>query len=82
MGFGSGISSVVYSYLLKKESSERQIGCVLGINSALQNVALATGTILSGFLVMTFGAQEVYIGLAVTTFLLAVLSFLSLQSYR
>jgi hypothetical protein len=45
---------------------------VYGHNSALQNAALAFGTIVSGFLVIQFGVREVYVGLAVVMFLLAV----------
>jgi len=74
LGFGVGINSVIYGYLLKKETAENQIGCVYGISSALQNSALAFGTIISGFLVLQFGVREVFIGLALTLFILSITS--------
>ncbi len=51
---------------------EQQIGYVYGISSAPQNTALAIGTILGGFLIIQFGAREVYVGLAVMMFILAI----------
>lgn len=71
-GIGSGIGMVTYSYLIRKESQEHRIGCITGISSAMQNLALATGTLLSGILVIQFGMREVYVGLSVVMFLLAL----------
>jgi MFS family permease len=71
-GIGSGIGMVTYSYLIRKESPEQQIGCITGISSAVQNLALATGTLLSGVLVIQLGIREVYFGLALAMFLLSV----------
>jgi MFS transporter, DHA3 family, macrolide efflux protein len=70
-GIGGGIGGVVSGYLIRKESYEKQIGCVYGISSATQNLALAIGTLLSGVLVLQFGTHEAYIGLAAVMFLLA-----------
>lgn len=72
LGIGSGIGMIIYGYLLKKESPEKQIGFVYGASSAVQNLALAVGTLLSGFLVVQFGVREVYIALAFIMFFLAI----------
>lgn len=74
IGFGSGILLVHYSYIIKRETPKEQMGCVSGIASATQNVALTLGTLSSGFLVLQFGIREVYLGLAATMFILAVSS--------
>jgi len=71
-GIGSGIGMVTYSYLIRKESPEQQIGCISGISSATQNLALATGTLLSGVLVLQLGIREVYFGIAFAMFLLSL----------
>lgn len=47
---------------------------------ALQNTALAIGTILGGLLVIQFGAREVYVGLAVVMFMLAMATRFLLKS--
>ena len=61
-----------YGYILKKETPKEKMGCVSGIASALQNIALTLGTLSSGFLVVQFGIQEVYLGLAGVMLMLAV----------
>ncbi|MGD9108255.1 MAG: MFS transporter [Gammaproteobacteria bacterium] len=80
LGLGSGICMVVYGFFVKKESLEHQVGCVSGIGSALQNTALAFGTILGGLLIIQFGVREVYIGLSVAMFILATATIFLLKS--
>jgi predicted MFS family arabinose efflux permease len=80
LGLGSGIGMVVQGYLIRKESPEKQLGCVFGISSATQNISLAAGTLLGGLLVMQFGTREVYIGLAATMLLLGISAFLLLKN--
>lgn len=76
IGCGTGILLVNYSYIIKKGTSKEYMGRVAGITSALQNAALTLGTISSGFLVIHFGIQEVYQGIAVVLMLLAVSALL------
>jgi MFS transporter, DHA3 family, macrolide efflux protein len=71
-GVGGGIGGVTFSYLIRKESPAKQIGSITGISSSLQNLGLAVGTLLSGFLVLGFGTREVYLGLGAVMFLLSV----------
>lgn len=71
-GIGSGIGSVTYSYLFRKESPPSQIGRITGMGSAMQNLASAIGTLLSGVFVIAFGSREVYSGIAIAMFLLAI----------
>lgn len=80
LGFGSGICMVTYGFIIQKESLQHQVGCVSGIGSALQNTALAIGTILGGLLIIQFGAREVYVGLAVVMFILATATIFLLKS--
>lgn len=74
IGSGTGIQLVNYSYIVKKETPNDQIGCVTGMTTALQNTALTIGTISSGFLVLQFGIREVYLGLSIIMLILAVCS--------
>lgn len=50
------------------------------MSSALQNTALTIGTLSSGFLVLSFGVREVYIGLAVVMIILVFLTSLYSQN--
>lgn len=81
-GIGSGIGGVIYSYLLRKESPAPQIGRMTGTASAIQNLASAIGTLLSGFLVLAFGSREVYSGLAIAMFLLAMSAIFLLRKLK
>lgn len=72
LGIGSGLGAVTYGYLIRTETPEKRMGCVWGINSAVQNLAMVVGTLLSGVLVIQFGVREVFIGLALLLFVLAL----------
>jgi MFS family permease len=78
-GIGGGIAGVTYSYLIRKQSPENQIGCIYGISSAVQNLALAIGTLLSGILILVFGMREVYFGLSAMMLILAAAASFSLR---
>lgn len=80
IGLGSGVLLVNYSYIVKKETPNTQMGRVSGTISAIQNAALTLGTLSSGFLVLQFGVREVYIGLAIIMFLLAIFSGIFMRS--
>jgi len=81
-GIGGGLGGVVYSYLLRKESPDKQIGCIVGISSATQSLSMAIGTLLSGFLIMQFGTHEAYLGLSVIMFVLAVSALFLLRKTK
>ena len=55
------------------------MGCVYGISSAAQNLAMGVGTLLSGVLVIYLGAREVFIGVAGIMLLLAIIAFILLN---
>lgn len=82
IGLGTGVVLVAYGYLLKKEASHEQIGRVSATSSALQNFALACGTLSSGFLVVHFGIREVYLTLSLAMFILALISFGILRKHH
>lgn len=79
LGMGSAISSVMYGYILKKETMAHQVGCVAGISGALQNIGLAVGAISSGFLVTWLGTRMVYIGLALVFLMLSLSAIILLR---
>lgn len=78
IGLGTGILLVTYGYLVKKEAPKTQIGRISGTSSALQNLALAIGTLSSGFFILQGGIQEVYLIVAALMFILAFYSFIKL----
>ncbi len=55
--FGTGINFTLYSYLIKKDTAEQQMGCVTGVTGVWLNLALGLGTLTSGFWVMLFGMR-------------------------
>lgn len=79
IGLGTGILLVTYGYLIKKEAPKTEMGRISGTSSALQNLALAIGTLSSGFFVLQWGVQEVYLVLSVFMFILALYSFIGLS---
>ncbi len=74
IGLGTGVLLVTYGYLIKKETPKEQMGRVSGASATLQNCALATGTLLSGFFVLHIGLREMYLATAAIMGILALLS--------
>lgn len=79
IGLGTGILLVAYGYLLKRETDKTQMGRVSSTASTIGSIALALGTVSSGFLVLHFGIREVYLGISIILVVLAVLSCLLFQ---
>ncbi|MCF6765537.1 MFS transporter [Thiotrichales bacterium 19S3-7] len=82
IGLGTGIQLVTYGYLIKKETDQKQMGRVSGAALAMQNLALAIGTLSSGFLVMHLGIREVYFMLSIILFGLSICAYLFLKRFR
>ncbi|WP_171051820.1 MFS transporter [Alteribacter natronophilus] len=67
VGVGAGIFSVIYSYILQKESPEGKVGQMSGMFNSLTGVILLAAPIAGGILVQWFGVFGVYqlVGLTV-----------------
>lgn len=79
IGLGTGILLVVYDYLIKKTSPEKLIGRVSSTGSMFGSLALAIGSVLSGYFVRLIGIHELYFVLSVIFFILSILSLLVLK---
>lgn len=82
IGLGTGINMVVYGYILKKQTTKSQMGRVSSAASSFGSIALAIGTLSSGFFVMQFGVREMYLGLSIIMTLLGFLSLIFIGIYQ
>ncbi|WP_161524764.1 MFS transporter [Alteribacter lacisalsi] len=66
VGVGAGIFSVVYSYILQKESPEGKVGQMSGLFNSLTGVILLAAPIAGGLLVQMFSVFGVYQAVGLT----------------
>lgn len=83
IGFGLGITIVVYSYAIKTLVEPKLIGRVSGVANSMQSLIFIIGTFLGGVLITWLGAIETFHGMAFVIFFtgLFVLSSLSINRY-
>ena len=79
IGFGSGISIVIYSYALKKFTPTALMGSVSGTTSSLQMIAVSVGTLISGVIATLFNIDWVYWIIVICMLLLIIAAFLLLR---
>src|SRR5699024_4742866 len=60
IGIGTGLFSVVFSYIIQIESPEGKVGQMSGMYNSLTGVILLLGPIAGGFLVQKFGVFSVF----------------------
>ncbi|GJM06545.1 MAG: MFS transporter [marine bacterium B5-7] len=76
MGVGAGTSIVIFNYALKKECTDSHAGRVSGTFGMLQNAAMVTGTLISGYMAVHFGIHCVFMGMVVAYVALSLLALL------
>lgn len=60
IGVGTGIFSVVFSYILQMESPDGKVGQMSGMYNSLNGIILLVAPITGGFLVQLFGVFTIF----------------------
>ncbi|MEI3607331.1 MFS transporter [Pseudogracilibacillus sp. SE30717A] len=76
IGVGTGLFSVVFSYILQIESPEGKVGQMSGMYNSLTGVILLLGPIAGGFLVQLFGVFSIFQVIGMFTIMIGVTGIL------
>lgn len=68
IGVGTGIFSVVFSYILQVESPEGKVGQLSGMYESLTGIILIVAPVTGGFLVQLFGVFTIFQVVGAVTF--------------
>lgn len=76
-GGAMGVATVVFNYVLKKESPYEKIGAIAGFGQFMRAVCLAAGVAVSAFWVGWFGAVATFRGIGIVAICLSLVLWLA-----
>lgn len=82
IGVGTGLFSVVFSYILQIESPEGKVGQMSGMYNSLTGMILLLGPIAGGFLVQLFGVFSIFRVIGIITVMIGLASIAMQRLWR
>lgn len=76
IGIGTGIFSVVFSYILQMESPSGKVGQMSGIYNSLTGIIMLIAPVAGGFLVQIFGVLSIFQVIGITTLIIGLIGII------